>query len=465
MTSALPKLIAQVRDHHHGSCADTIYLPQKKAIITGSLDKQILICLRRDTGQYWPSVSVDAPAAVTCLHHNPSTSSLFVGLASGTIQEYDLSEDMNSLTATKSFPAHQGRVNEILFDPERNFLLSCAADNSVTLSSTVNNGKRLSSLSLTASCLQMQYDESSQTVFVGDFHGDINVLGIKENKFFKKTDPLQGHQGSIQSLLWVPQKRWLFSGSFDKRVILWDIGGKNGDTYELHAHTMKVRSLTYIDRLDILISIGDDLIITWDFSKEREVSPEWNDGDKCEICEKLFFWSVKEMWARKTFSVKRQHHCRRCGKAVCDECSSFRSTYPIMGFENSVRICDACKKDVQDSNLTPLAKRFPFTGRFERVRYHLDTDTILVSLKSGDVKLLSMRPVLDHSKQGSSSLSPTTTTSTTTATTASTVEENDRSKQTLTAIVDMTTKSASDDEDDDDDIFAAIDNAEDDLKF
>lgn len=37
-----------------------------------------------------------------------------------------------------------------------------------------------------------------------------------------------------------------------------------------------------------------------------------------------------------------QHHCRKCGKAVCGKCSSKRTTFPIMGFEFPVRVCDAC---------------------------------------------------------------------------------------------------------------------------
>ena len=37
-----------------------------------------------------------------------------------------------------------------------------------------------------------------------------------------------------------------------------------------------------------------------------------------------------------------QHHCRKCGRAVCAACSDHTSTYPKMGFEKPVRMCQDC---------------------------------------------------------------------------------------------------------------------------
>lgn len=44
-----------------------------------------------------------------------------------------------------------------------------------------------------------------------------------------------------------------------------------------------------------------------------------------------------------------KHHCRRCGKAVCDTCSSKRSLIPIMGYEFQVRVCDECFSVLTDN--------------------------------------------------------------------------------------------------------------------
>uniref|UniRef100_A0A8R1J0Z8 FYVE-type domain-containing protein n=1 Tax=Caenorhabditis japonica TaxID=281687 RepID=A0A8R1J0Z8_CAEJA len=64
------------------------------------------------------------------------------------------------------------------------------------------------------------------------------------------------------------------------------------------------------------------------------------------------------MWQRKVVGL-RQHHCRTCGSAVCGSCCDNWTTYPPMGYETKVRICNDCnarmKDNPQNFNLTPLA--------------------------------------------------------------------------------------------------------------
>ncbi|ELT96584.1 hypothetical protein CAPTEDRAFT_1802 [Capitella teleta] len=38
------------------------------------------------------------------------------------------------------------------------------------------------------------------------------------------------------------------------------------------------------------------------------------------------------------------HHCRACGLGVCDPCSSARRPVPSRGWDQTVRVCDACNK-------------------------------------------------------------------------------------------------------------------------
>ena len=52
---------------------------------------------------------------------------------------------------------------------------------------------------------------------------------------------MQGHSGSIRCLAWDGAKNWLYSGSYDSSVFVWDIGGRRGTVYELHGHRSKVR--------------------------------------------------------------------------------------------------------------------------------------------------------------------------------------------------------------------------------
>lgn len=55
------------------------------------------------------------------------------------------------------------------------------------------------------------------------------------------------------------------------------------------------------------------------------------------------------------FSCIPQHHCRKCGQAVCGKCSSKRSTIPLMGFEFEVRVCDSCYESITDEEWVPIS--------------------------------------------------------------------------------------------------------------
>ena len=57
---------------------------------------------------------------------------------------------------------------------------------------------------------------------------------------------LKGYSGSIRTLAWDSERQMLFSGSFDQIVIVWDIGGQQGNAYELQGHQNKVFFLFFL---------------------------------------------------------------------------------------------------------------------------------------------------------------------------------------------------------------------------
>lgn len=105
--------------------------------------------------------------------------------------------------------------------------------------------------------------------------------------------------------------------------------------------------MVYLNRSKQLVSGGEDaVLVAWNMSSERLQTPDWKESDICEICRKPFFWNLKAMMETKTMG-QRQHHCRACGKAVCDKCSTKRSPLPRLGFEFEVRVCDPCSGEIK----------------------------------------------------------------------------------------------------------------------
>jgi len=56
------------------------------------------------------------------------------------------------------------------------------------------------------------------------------AVGVHQITVFK------GHGGPVRSLSWDAGLKFLFSGSEDKGIICWDIGGQQGTAYELQGH-------------------------------------------------------------------------------------------------------------------------------------------------------------------------------------------------------------------------------------
>lgn len=80
--------------------------------------------------------------------------------------------------------------------------------------------------------LVFRFDAGSHTAFVGDFTGVVHMLRLHNNRLETK-NTLRGHDGSVRALAWDSRGSMLFSASYDRTVIVWDLGGGRGVAYEL----------------------------------------------------------------------------------------------------------------------------------------------------------------------------------------------------------------------------------------
>ncbi|ROJ25388.1 WD repeat and FYVE domain-containing protein 1 [Anabarilius grahami] len=299
--SSRPVLLNKI-EGHSDSVNTAVLIPKEDGVITVSEDRTIRVWLKRDSGQYWPSIYHTVSSPCSCMSYHHESRRIFIGQDNGTVV----------------------------------WVISTGHDKSVSWMSS-QSGSMLGrhSFGSWASCLQ--YDNDTQHTFVGDYSGQITLLKLDEQSCSVITT-LKGHEGSVAALYWDPVQRWLFSGASDHSVII-----------------EKVQALRYLPLTHQLVSCSADGGITvWNMETTREEAPQWLESDSCQKCEQPFFWNIKQMWDTKTLGL-RQHHCRKCGKAICGKCSSKRSTYPIMGFEFQVRMCDDCYDTIKEEDRTPLA--------------------------------------------------------------------------------------------------------------
>uniref|UniRef100_A0A673LAM1 WD repeat and FYVE domain-containing protein 1-like n=1 Tax=Sinocyclocheilus rhinocerous TaxID=307959 RepID=A0A673LAM1_9TELE len=334
--SSRPVLLNKIEGHSDGVNA-AVLIPKEDGVITVSEDRTIRVWLKRDSGQYWPSI-YHTVRALKCVCMTRVHSCL-------------LGVCVCVFVSLSEKHTHTHLLLYLLWESQ--WVISTGHDKSICWMST-QSGSMLGrhSFGSWASCLQ--YDSDTQHAFVGDHSGQITLLKLDEQTCSVITT-LKGHEGSVGALYWDPVQRWLFSGASDNSVIMWDIGGRQGRTLLLQGHHEKVQALWYLPLTHQLVSCSADGGITvWNMETTREEAPQWLDSDSCQKCRQPFFWNIKQMWDSKTLGL-RQHHCRKCGKAICGKCSSKRSTYPIMGFEFQVRMCDDCYDTIKEEDRTPLA--------------------------------------------------------------------------------------------------------------
>uniref|UniRef100_A0A673HXA4 WD repeat and FYVE domain containing 1 n=1 Tax=Sinocyclocheilus rhinocerous TaxID=307959 RepID=A0A673HXA4_9TELE len=343
-----PVLLNKIEGHSDGLNA-AVLIPKEDGVITVSEDRTIRVWLKRDSGQYWPSIYHTVSSPCSCVSYHHDSRRIFIGQDNGAVVEFLISEDFNKMNHVKTYPAHQNRVSDLIFSLESQWVISTGHDKSISWMST-HSGSMLGrhSFGSWASCLQ--YDKDTQHAFVGDCSGQITLLKLDEQTCSVITT-LKGHEGSVGALYWDPVQKWLFSGASDHSVIMWDVGGRQGRTLLLQGHQfIKKQKLKYHMVLRIQTLYVRYLSLCNSFFQ----APQWLDSDSCQKCGQPFFWNIKQMWDTKTLGL-RQHHCRKCGKAICGKCSSKRSTYPIMGFEFQVRMCDDCYDTIKEEDRTPLA--------------------------------------------------------------------------------------------------------------
>ena len=187
---------------------------------------------------------------------------------------------------------------------------------------------------------------------MGNRAGEIHVMKITQEGL-KAITVLKGHSDTIQALTWDAEKKLLYSGSFDRSIIIWDIGGQKGSAVELHGHMGRVKGVALASHINKLFSVGDDqVLVVWNTEVERAETPTWSQSDICEACSSPFFWNFRQMWQRKIIGV-RQHHCRKCGRAICLKCSQKSSTLPLFGYEFEVKVCESCFSSIEDDERTP----------------------------------------------------------------------------------------------------------------
>ena len=370
-------LLTHKLEGHTGDILAALIIPKEEGVITAGADKTVRVWLKRENNQYWPSICHSASSPCSSLAYFHEHRRLFVGLANGVIVIFELSEDLNRMERKMLTAAHQSRIDDLTFCPQNEWMLSVSRDKTFQWHCS-QTGKRLGTLRTSAWCTKVVFDCESQLAFVAEYSGQIFVLKLQAGGKLSEVNTLKAHSGSVLAMCWDSERKRLMSGGYDQTIFIWDIGGGKGQTFELNGHFSKINSVFYSHVSRKLISACDDKQLgIWDLSVDRIETCNWEEKMNCQVCEKPFILNFKEMFSRKEIG-KRQHHCRKCGKAVCDTCSAHSSRLPTMGYEKSVRVCNDCMREIsQEADMKPQALFFDLGVSLNKIDVDIQTGIMI----------------------------------------------------------------------------------------
>ncbi|ESN90154.1 hypothetical protein HELRODRAFT_116543 [Helobdella robusta] len=361
---------------------------EEEGVAAVSEDKTVRIWLKKNKGKYWGSVCQHLPATASSIYYQKDKHKIYVGLNNGTVMDFVITDNGTKLSHIRDVLAHVDRITCIEVIPALKFVFTGSKDTYLQWHCS-ESGKKLGKFKIDVWISSLCFDLASKCLFVGDLSGQITVLKMVEGSAHFIT-VLKGHTASVRCLAWDNENSLLFSGGGDNTIVVWDIGSRKGTTVELSGHQDRVECLIYIPTFKQLLSGGyDSNLIIWNMDAQRNSTPEWTESDKCECCNGPFFWNFKMMWEIKSLGG-RQHHCRKCGKAICAKCSSNVSILPQYGFEYPVRLCLNCHANLTSEELQPLATFYHLKHRIVHADADINTKRLLTVGKDRVIKIWEM---------------------------------------------------------------------------
>ena len=113
--------------------------------------RSVRVWLKRDSGQYWPSIHQLLPSGATSIDYFSEQRLIFIGQENGTVTQFSLSADNNQLQFIRDYLSHKGRVTSVCYSHANNWILSVSRDKTFAHYCT-QTGNKLSEITLESWC-------------------------------------------------------------------------------------------------------------------------------------------------------------------------------------------------------------------------------------------------------------------------------------------------------------------------
>jgi len=189
-----------------------------------SPDQPEIILHTEEKGEWVPVCTLYFEVAVTAMVYGADHRTLTIGLDDGRLYIYSVSD--HTFRVKKECNQHSDRVTGLAYDQSQTMILSCSKDK--TLKAYDLTSKEVTSVQKCESSLQcMTIDRALNQVLVGCVDGSILVFKFDPSRAgdqqLTRVHSMSRHTGPVTCLVFDEQERYLFTGSQDNTVGIFQI--------------------------------------------------------------------------------------------------------------------------------------------------------------------------------------------------------------------------------------------------
>ncbi len=245
---------------HTDTVNDAIYIPDIDVFASASDDSTVKVYYK-DVGKIYSCQStINTSAKATALAYDSKRGNIVIGLDNGLMLLITVDISRKAVRLTHQLDAHKGRIASIIYNAERDAIISVGKDKQVRFyypAKRAIHGAKFRK----AAILEVAYDSRYDRVFCATYDKKVPVgrLDPSESKV-KTLEELTGHTQSVRALCFDQEGQMLYTGSFDRTVAAWDTSqvDKAIPVRQFKGHSGKVKGVALDEERGMIYSTGDD---------------------------------------------------------------------------------------------------------------------------------------------------------------------------------------------------------------